>query len=47
MLVLPPPQKLLVLDVVITENVIWKIMTLVWHLVNDINAKFDEICVLI
>jgi hypothetical protein len=47
MLVLPPLQKLMVLDVVITEYVIWKIMMLVWHLVNDIHTRFDEICVLI
>ena len=47
MLLLPPPQKLMVLDVVFTEYVIWKIMKLVWPLVNDIHTKFDEIGVLI
>jgi len=47
MLVLPPPKKLMVLDVVITEYVIRKMITLVWPLVNDIHTKFDEIGVLI
>ena len=47
MLVLPPFQKLMVLDAVITEYVIRKIMTLVWPLVHDIHTKFDEIGALI
>jgi hypothetical protein len=47
MLVLPPPQKLMVLDAVFIEHVIRKIMMLMWYLVNDIHTKFVEIVVLI